>query len=648
MSQDVGAVEFHHVHFYVNEVKPLEFYKSLESKFNTFAASVSKGDISEEKGRTVWEEQNKTKVNPEAYVSQGQDLICQAISGLGWRVTGYYTGDTTTSALVTSRDPDGVRFVVTGPNNKEPATKKAKTDTSYPHFEIGEWKTFKSTHIDREGVSVLAFKCDAGVLKQIEAKYREKHPKLIKSVHTSKHGKEDFTVLEVYAYYLPDKNEEDKGTTLRFVESGNKDITLPGLEPVKAEFAKGWDCPAYCDHWVSNVKDRKGFLKTLGDTLDFIPKVDFNAGVVAAGEAIIESTVIGNSPSGKLVDEAAALKTQQQVFLPINNPLSSVGHVHGFIEEIGQGIQHLASRVQDLGQFIGRINKIREMTGEGFKFLGIPRSYYGRLSVQNISDVGVKAVTAAGILEKLSEKKLVSRTGIVLFDITDEQIISALEGVDTESKLNDVVVIVKRARYNNMYKLLRNHVTEESYLRLVKNKILVDIQGSDMLYQIFTVNILQAKAGDESPFLEFIQRVCSEKKDKSGNPVPIRPGCGGFGIRNFLTLFLSIEVSKAMLEMEKAQEAKDETATTLACKVVDTFTDQLDESNPILTMISDAMTAEGDCFLELKTETNPEEKAKLQKQVEEHKAQKEKGNALLQDCSDKYKAIMKELRSQKK
>lgn len=34
------------------------------------------------------------------------------------------------------------------------------------------------------------------------------------------------------------------------------------------------------------------------------------------------------------------------------------------------------------------------------------------------------------------------------------------------------------------------------------------------------------------------------------------PGCGGFGIRNFLTLFLSIEVSKAMSQYEKAVELK--------------------------------------------------------------------------------------------
>ena len=71
-------------------------------------------------------------------------------------------------------------------------------------------------------------------------------------------------------------------------------MPLPGLSAVAAAFEPGV-LPAYCDHWVSNVISRVGFLSTLKDTLGFVPKVDFNAGVVAAGEAIIESTVTGAS-----------------------------------------------------------------------------------------------------------------------------------------------------------------------------------------------------------------------------------------------------------------------------------------------------------------------------------------------------------------
>ena len=111
------------------------------------------------------------------------------------------------------------------------------------------------------------------------------------------------------------------------------DLPLPGLERVEATF-DGTVLPAYCDHWVSsarcdggrcfdmshaalladtcvlcvaratrarvpqrylrhillwqvsNVRSRVGFLKTMEETLGFTPKVDFNAGVVAAGDTV--------------------------------------------------------------------------------------------------------------------------------------------------------------------------------------------------------------------------------------------------------------------------------------------------------------------------------------------------------------------------
>ena len=52
------------------------------------------------------------------------------------------------------------------------------------------------------------------------------------------------------------------------------------------------------------------------------------------------------------------------------------------------------------------------------------------------------------------------------------------------------------------------------------------VQGEDLLLQIFTTSILQRAAGEEAPFLEFIQRVCSEKKDVCGKAKAIKAGCG--------------------------------------------------------------------------------------------------------------------------
>ena len=92
-------------------------------------------------------------------------------------------------------------------------------------------------------------------------------------------------VLDVFAYYRgePGVSDADPGTLLRFVErpaaggtggAGGevKGLPLPGLEAVEAAFEEGV-LPAYCDHWVSNVISRKGFLRTLEDTLGFVPKV---------------------------------------------------------------------------------------------------------------------------------------------------------------------------------------------------------------------------------------------------------------------------------------------------------------------------------------------------------------------------------------
>ena len=48
-----------------------------------------------------------------------------------------------------------------------------------------------------------------------------------------------------------------------------------------------------------------------------------------------------------------------------------------YLEELGQGIQHVASRVASLPNLITRANDFRAITGCGFTFLNIPRTYYG-------------------------------------------------------------------------------------------------------------------------------------------------------------------------------------------------------------------------------------------------------------------------------
>merc|ERR1712066_48022 len=101
----------------------------------------------------------------------------------------------------------------------------------------------------------------------------------------------------------------------------------------------------------------------------------------------------------------------------------------------------------------------------------------------------------------------------------------------------------------------------------------------------------------------------------------------------FLTLFLSIEVSKASKARGDAEAAGNDALAQYYRSMVEAFTAQLDESNPVLTAISDAMTAEGEA-LERGDST----------QAAHWSAEKAKGQESLQTISTKYKTIMKGLR----
>ena len=396
-------------------------------------------------------------------------------------------------------------------------------------------------HNGHMGIGVLSFRTDN--LDAVKARYERLHPALIDSYE--QFG-ENVKVLEVFAYYKKHASDDkmrtpDQGTILRFIEYPNHDdddddtlYTSLGFEKVDAVFD---DCsyPAYSDHWVSNVFSRTEFLDTLEETLDFFPQASFNAGVVAAGEAQIESTVTGNISKHVTANKQEALRDHSQVYLPINNALSSVGHVHGFLEQLGQGVQHVASRVENLVDFVQLTNENRKVTGEGFSFLRIPRSYYGVLSISDLLPV-ISHDCATAILNALTAGNSMTSDGAVALDMSQRQMDDVLAAHLPESLMPEyhkhkskILDKISFSRYKNMHSLLGHHVSESTYLAIVRNQILVDIQGDDLLYQIFTCNILQRRAGEEAPFLEFIQRVCSECLDAKGCPQKIRPGCGGFG-----------------------------------------------------------------------------------------------------------------------
>ena len=700
-SRDYGC-EFHHVQMYVDALKPVAAYRELEDQLNALAHKGSFDPFSGgmrflgpkalpervEEGRRLWEELLRpdevklAALHHDDYSPVGQDIVEQMLVGLGWRVTASYEGVATRSVLVTSMDAKGVKMVVTAPLRAQPHSEERKegeadSDEPYEHFALGHLARFRAQQRGMQGVAVLGFELpEEGALEATLRRYQKLHPRLLlggvrryeDTRAVGAEGKQrkivlgSMSMLEAFAYYeSDDKGAADRGTVVRFVHRtgsyasregwGNPHGVLPGLEDVLAEF-DGTSIPAYADHWVSNVRDRRSFLKTLKDVLGFTPKVDFNAGVVAAGRAKIESTVTGNNTARvkATCNSDEILKDQSQIYLPINNALSEVGHVHGFLAQVGQGVQHLASRVRDLVGFIERVNNYRKITGRGLSFLSIPRSYYGRLSEAELAAAaGLDRAAAEAALRRLQHAQLCSPSGIVELDVTDERIAAALAGLAPAlpaAALPKLCHAVRRARYSNLYALLRDHFDEATYVKIVTNQVLVDVQNKDVLFQIFTCNILVREQGQEAPFLEFIERVCSQKTLEDGSCAPIKPGCGGFGIRNFLTLFLSIEVSKAMHDADKAARDGDKAAEASARRRVELFTSQLDESNPVLTEISDAMTAEGNALeaLDKLHDKSSDSARKLQETAAKVAKLKEAGNANLQALSDRYAKLMAEVK----
>ena len=291
-----------------------------------------------EEGRKLWceigEQSGGGVKDPEAHTGHGQDIVEQLVVGLGWRVTAEYNGTTTRSVLCTSSDAQGVKIAISclKENCEEGSAavlsasrgEVANNDSAemYTHFKRANIDRFYGSHVGRMGIAVFGFEVDAGCVEQVFRNYQSKHPNLLvdNQIHTYedsrtvKHSAAGFhqvlpqgtlKMIEVYAYYKDTAaGVADQGTVIRFVErSGtygstagfsNPEGVLPGFMNVPHTF-NGTSIPAYSDHWVSNVTDREAFLDVLHDTLGFTPKVDFNAGVVAAGEAQIESTVTGNA-----------------------------------------------------------------------------------------------------------------------------------------------------------------------------------------------------------------------------------------------------------------------------------------------------------------------------------------------------------------
>jgi hypothetical protein len=99
-------------------------------------------------------------------------------------------------------------------------------------------------------------------------------------------------------------------------------------------------------------------------------------------------------------------------------------------------------------------------------------------------------------------------------------------------------------------------------------------------------------------------------------------------------------------QVSSAKESGDVKALKKAQRKVSLFTEQLQESNPILTDISDAMTLEGELLEKADAAKTDADRKAFLAQAEECKQKKERGNVLLQECSAKYGNAMKKLREE--
>jgi len=176
-------------------------------------------------------------------------------------------------------------------------------------------------------------------------------------------------------------------------------------------------------------------------------------------------------------------------------------------------VQHLASRVDDLVSFVERcpippphglrlqpaaeraphqagdgacrrasVNNYRTMTGRGFAFLSIPRSYYGALTAESLrADSGASPGLAGAVFAALQDCGLVGTSGVVDLDIAEDALhalaLPAEHARELEEKCAAVWAAVSRGRYRNLYLLLREQVSEALYLQIVRNQILVDVQA---------------------------------------------------------------------------------------------------------------------------------------------------------------------------
>lgn len=130
-----ATVSFSHVHLYVDHLEDLADYKALETTLNQFCWTQDHANAIALARR--WRDEHGVQL---PYQPQKRDIVKQWIAGLGFRITAArYPSDevraNTRSLLVTSKDFNGIQFVVTAVAD----TESTSLTDEYRHFDAGKF-----------------------------------------------------------------------------------------------------------------------------------------------------------------------------------------------------------------------------------------------------------------------------------------------------------------------------------------------------------------------------------------------------------------------------------------------------------------------------------------------------------------------------
>lgn len=125
--------------------------------------------------------------------------------------------------------------------------------------------------------------------------------------------------------------------------------------------------------------------------------------------------------------------------------------------------QHAASRVESLPIYVQRANDYRAITGEGFTFLNIPRTYYGLLDTDYlINNAKISETEANKVMSDLVSAGLCDEVGTVDLAVYDGEGRTKLEQAVGGNPA--VVEVVVRSLYRNMHSLLKDSITQDMYI----------------------------------------------------------------------------------------------------------------------------------------------------------------------------------------